>query len=86
MELESTPAPADEIHAVWYRPRETSRAEVAALADAWAAAGVNVVFPETIYASQAIYPDASGFYARFPQFGEFDVLAAMIEESSPPER
>jgi uncharacterized lipoprotein YddW (UPF0748 family) len=80
MELQRMPSPAGEVRAVWHRVRETTREGVAQLAADWAAAGVNVVFPETIYASQAIYPDPTGLYPMFEWLDGFDLLGALVEE------
>ncbi len=78
--LENMPSPEGEIRAVWHRLAATSREEIASLAQAWADAGVNVAFPETIYASQAIYTDPTGLYTKFPQLGDMDALEVLIEE------
>lgn len=79
-EIEAMPSPEGEVRAVWTRLRTNTREGIAQLAEDMAAAGVNVVFPETIFASRSIFPDPTGLYTTFPEFAELDGLKVLIEE------
>lgn len=72
-------APEGEVRAVWHRLTETTPEEIERLADDLQAAGVNVLLPETIYGSQAIYTDPTGLYPKFQKFGEHDALQLLID-------
>lgn len=82
-EISSMPSPEGEVRAVWTRLRTKTREGIAQLAEEMAAAGVNVVFPETIFASQSIFPDSTALYTSFPEFAEVDGLKILIEECHP---
>lgn len=79
-ELAAMESPEGEIRGAWHRLTQTTPEALAQLAEDLAAGGINVFFPETIYGSQAIFTDETGLYPRFPQFGETDALAVLIEE------
>ncbi len=79
-ELARMDSPAGEIRAAWHRLTETTREEIAALADQLAQAHINVFFPETIYGSQAIFDDATGLFPLHGHFDGLDALAVLIEE------
>lgn len=67
------------IRAVWQRIGPILPGDVERLADAWAAAGINTVLPETVYASQAIIPDPPPPWRPFPWLGGRNLLAEIIE-------
>lgn len=64
---------------IWYNPTETTQSQVAATMDKIEAAGLNMVFLQTVYWGYAIYPD-SPTYRQFPQLDGFDLLKAFIDE------
>jgi uncharacterized lipoprotein YddW (UPF0748 family) len=67
-----------EYRGAWYRLVETSEDELIKTLDRYAAAGMNVLLPETHYNGYMIYPGK--IYPQHPQFIGWDPLKVMVEE------
>lgn len=77
-ELARIPSPPGEIRGVWHRVDVSTEEEIEALVADLAEANVNVFFPETIYGSQAIYPDRAGLYPLREDLQESGVNALEV--------
>jgi uncharacterized lipoprotein YddW (UPF0748 family) len=63
---------------VWHRPKEKNRGEIASLVKKFADAGFNMLFVETIWRGETIYP---GFItSQKTEFSGFDPLRAYLDE------
>ena len=75
----------NEMHGVWIRPTERSRAEIARTFDSLQNIGINAVFVETWYHGKTIYPSdvmrKYGFSVQNRNFIGFDPLAAYVLEA-----
>lgn len=77
LEYRITLSPAVEGRGVWHRPAERSGEEIERLVRTYAEAGFNMMFVETIWRGETIYP---GFITRQKQqFAGFDPLRAYID-------
>lgn len=71
-------SPPVEGRGVWHRPKEKNREEIAALVKKFADAGFNMIFVETIWRGETIYP---GFItSQKSEFTGFDPLRAYLDE------
>jgi len=78
VEYRITASPAVEGRGVWHRPKEKSKEEIAAVVQRFAHAGFNMIFLETIWRGETIYP---GFITlQKKEFAGFDPLRAYIDE------
>ncbi|WP_159615379.1 glycoside hydrolase family 10 protein [Arthrobacter zhaoguopingii] len=70
---------------MWVRPTETTPAQIAKTLDQIGAAGVNMVFLETVFQGYTIYPSAvakdNGITAQRPEMAGFDPLQVWIDEA-----
>jgi uncharacterized lipoprotein YddW (UPF0748 family) len=64
---------------IWYVPTESSPLQVAATLDRIQAAGINMVFLQTIYRGYAIFPNSSEFKQN-PSFIGWDPLEAFVTQ------
>ena len=71
-------SPSVEGRGAWHRPKEKNNAEIAALVKKFADAGFNMLFVETIWRGETIYP---GFItSQKSEFSGFDPLRAYLDE------
>lgn len=78
VEYRITLSPAVEGRGVWHRPTEKNGAEIASLVEKYADAGFNMMFIETIWNGETIYP---GFITQQKkEFQGFDPLRIFIDE------
>lgn len=78
VEYRITISPASEARGVWHRPSEKNRDEIATVVQRCADAGFNMIFLETIWRGETIYP---GFITQQKkEFAGFDPLRVYIEE------
>ncbi|MEW5798037.1 MAG: family 10 glycosylhydrolase [Bacteroidota bacterium] len=78
VEYRITTSPAIEGRGVWHRPKEKTRGEITSLMKKYSDAGFNMMFVETIWNGETIYP---GFIARQKtEFTGFDPLRVFIDE------
>lgn len=78
VEYRITASPALEGRGVWHRPKEKSKEDIAAVVQRFANAGFNMIFLETIWQGETIYP---GFITlQKKEFSGFDPLRAYIDE------
>ncbi|MBI2430368.1 MAG: family 10 glycosylhydrolase [Ignavibacteriales bacterium] len=78
VEYRMTLSPSVEGRGIWHRPKEKSREEIASLMKRYADAGFNMMFVETIWNGETIYP---GFITQQKrEFTGFDPLRAFIDE------
>jgi uncharacterized lipoprotein YddW (UPF0748 family) len=70
---------------LWVRPIETSPEQIRASVDRIAAAGINMIFLETVWGGYTIYPSAvaerAGMPAQRPEMRGFDPLRVWITEA-----
>ncbi len=67
------------MRALWLRPKQTTKAQVEAVVEKIADAGINTIFLETVYDGYTIFPvEYDATYQR-PLFNGFDVLQAYID-------
>jgi uncharacterized lipoprotein YddW (UPF0748 family) len=71
-------SPSVEGRGVWHRPKEKNSEEIAALVKKFADAGFNMLFVETIWRGETIYP---GFItSQKSEFSGFDPLRVYLDE------
>lgn len=71
-------SPSVEGRGVWHRPKEKNREEIRAFLQKYSAAGFNMIFLETIWRGETIYP---GFItSQHADFSGFDPLRMYIDE------
>ncbi|MBN1476459.1 family 10 glycosylhydrolase [Candidatus Sumerlaeota bacterium] len=80
LELAAIPSPEGEPRGVWHRLEEFTPEAIAELVEDLAETHVNVLLPETIYNSAAIYRDPTGLYPLKEDLDGFDALACLIDE------
>jgi uncharacterized lipoprotein YddW (UPF0748 family) len=71
-----TESPTNEGRGVWHRPKEKNTAEIDSTVARFAHAGFNMLFVETIWRGESIYPGS--LTQQKTQFKDWDPLAAFI--------
>jgi uncharacterized lipoprotein YddW (UPF0748 family) len=78
LEYRITLSPSIEGRGVWHRPMEKNKEEIAAVVQRFSNAGLNMIFLETIWRGETIYP---GFITKQKrEFLGFDPLQLFIDE------
>ncbi|MBE3576312.1 MAG: family 10 glycosylhydrolase [Limnochordales bacterium] len=73
------PSATVSLRGAWYRPSETSPEEIAATLDRFQAAGFNVLFLESFYHGQTLWPSAIG--KQRSEYIGWDPMAVWVEEA-----